>query len=215
VLYAGKSPQVGFLRQLLQSCKLFTVFDVKDRTEYNQTIKNLARVHVYIVQDENQHDPYFNVARSDPFRSSHSAANATSQSAHSVLCSPSQASELFMAINRCAIESSLISGIQDKEVLQAVDMLFTHNPVGVIEWSELSGMKIRKFQRKFKDASSLSPKKILALYHAYRMAFYYCCSKTGEMPAQHIDMSYTLQPSDRKRILEYVLMRKSTLLKQV
>lgn len=93
---------------------------------------------------------------------------------------------------------------------KAFGYLFSHNPLSVDEWSYLINEPARKFQRMFRNYTDHSPKKLIALYHAYRIAFEtlerHKPIYRGTIPA------YIVDDRSKTRVMEYVLSRRSQLL---
>ena len=98
----------------------------------------------------------------------------------------------------------------DGFALKAMDVLFDQNPITVEEWSSILDSTPRKFQRMFKNYTYYSPKKLIALYHAYRIAFE-TVGKNEEY-GKGVISAYILDDQSKKRVLEYVLSRRSQLL---
>lgn len=118
---------------------------------------------------------------------------------------------LFPLIQVESIKKKLMQRLMpDGFVQKALDLLFKHNPVTVEEWSSFLDSTPRKFQRMFKNYTYYSPKKLIALYHAYRIAFE--TIGRDEDFGKGIISAYIMDERSKKRVLEYVLSRRSQLL---
>jgi len=100
--------------------------------------------------------------------------------------------------------------IPDGVVERSLDILFKQNPLSVDEWSLVLDSTPRKFQRMFKNYTFYSPKKLLALYHAYRIAFETVGNR--EEFCLGVVSAIVMDERTKKRLLEYVLSRRSQLL---
>lgn len=118
---------------------------------------------------------------------------------------------LFPVIQVESIKKKLMQKLMpDGFVHKAMKILFDQNPVTVEEWSSTIDSTPRKFQRMFKKYTYYSPKKLIALYHAYRIAFE--TIGRDEDYGKGIISAYILDERSKKRVLEYVLSRRSQLL---
>lgn len=118
---------------------------------------------------------------------------------------------LFPIIQIESIKKKLMQKLMpDGFAQKAIDILFEHNPVTVEEWSSFIDSTPRKFQRMFKNYTYYSPKKLIALYHAYRIAFE--TIGRDEDFGKGIISAYIMDERSKKRVLEYVLSRRSQLL---
>jgi hypothetical protein len=119
--------------------------------------------------------------------------------------------QLYPVIHRESITKKLVQKLMPEGLIRmAMDILFTQNPVTVEEWSSIIDSTSRKFQRMFKNYTFFSPKKFIALYHAYRIAF-----ETAGREKDYtkgIISAYIMDERSKKRLLEYVLTRRSQLL---
>ncbi|MFW5775307.1 MAG: hypothetical protein ACOCW2_03360 [Chitinivibrionales bacterium] len=127
-----------------------------------------------------------------------------------VSCPLSQLSNMLPILQVWSIKRKLVAREPEGLMEEAMKALFYSNPQGVEEWSSMVGAKPRKFQREFKLFTNLPPKKMLALYHAYRIAFDVLDERNhkgvGIFPA------YMVDARAKSRMMEYVLTRRSTLL---
>ncbi len=124
---------------------------------------------------------------------------------------PANRSALLVGeLQRWAVMRKLLGRNPSGVVKEAMHMLFTESPMTVEDWSSGVGVRPRKFQREFKKFTALAPKKLLALYHAYRIAFESLERQMeferGAIPA------YLVDDKDKLRVMEYVLTRRSTLI---
>jgi AraC-like DNA-binding protein len=109
-----------------------------------------------------------------------------------------------------SIRKKLVPDTPPEGVMQnALDVLCKHHPVSVEDWSTLINSTPRKFQRLFKQYTGYSPKKMVALYHAYRIAF----QTMGKIedPGNGVVSAYVMEENAKTRIMEYVLSRRSQL----
>lgn len=128
-----------------------------------------------------------------------------------IVCPLRSFKRLFPMIQLHSIRKKLMPNMLPEELVQkAIDLLFRQNPLTVEEWSATLESTPRKFQRMFKQYTNYSPKKLIALYHAYRIAF--------ETMGRHEELgkglfsAYILDDRSKKRVMEYVLSRRSQLL---
>ena len=118
---------------------------------------------------------------------------------------------LFPMLQVESIKKKLMQkSMPDGFALEALEVLFAQNPITVEEWSSTLDSTPRKFQRMFKNFTYYSPKKLIALYHAYRIAFE--TIGRDEEYGKGIISAYVLDERSKKRVLEYVLSRRSQLL---
>jgi|GEM_PF-3312148 len=125
-------------------------------------------------------------------------------------CSIANPAFLMHTTQEWAIRRKLLSKIVDGLAAEAMSLLFKKNPLSVDEWSSMMGVKPRRFQREFKMFTDLSPKKILALYHAYRIAFNVVDNHTNR--EKGIVSAYLVDDRSKERVMEYVLTHRSALL---
>lgn len=125
-------------------------------------------------------------------------------------CPINKRQSFLQTLQMLSIERKLFSDKPNGLIQNAVEVLFNSNPYCVGSWASVLHSTQRKFQRQLKQFTSLSPKKLLALYHAYRIAFEILSEqddhKKGVIPA------YVIDEQSKTRIMEYVLMRRSSLL---
>lgn len=115
-------------------------------------------------------------------------------------------------IQRSCIQRKLL-GVPCYGILhKAMQVLFDKNPATVESWTNLMGMTTHVFRELFLRATVLAPKKIIALYHAYRIAFD-CCAQTRGGVMDGI-LPYTISAHNRARMVEYVLVHRSELVVQ-
>ncbi len=125
-------------------------------------------------------------------------------------CSSRNRREILESVQYWSLTRQLFSTLPDRFALKAFKRLCSDNPVTVEEWSALVNSNPRKFQREFKHYSDLSPKKIIALYHANRIAFEVINREIGVK--QSPISAYLVDDKSRARVMEYVLTRRRTLL---
>ncbi|MBN1982788.1 MAG: hypothetical protein JW795_14740 [Chitinivibrionales bacterium] len=113
---------------------------------------------------------------------------------------------LIESIKKKLFSRKLSSGVAQ----EAQKVLFDQNPVTVEGWAEQLDLTPRKLQRVLKYYSDFSPKKIISLYHAYHIAF----STIDETKNIYkgIIPAYLLDDQSKRRVMEYVLSRRSQLL---
>jgi AraC-like DNA-binding protein len=126
------------------------------------------------------------------------------------ICSISNPVTLMHALQEWTIKRKLLSRTVAGLAAEAMDIVFNKNPLSVDEWSSIMGVKPRRFQREFKEFTDLSPKKILALYHAYRIAFNVIDSQNNR--EKGVVSAYIVDNRSRERVMEYVLTHRSSLL---
>lgn len=127
------------------------------------------------------------------------------------VCSLRSFKKLFPMLQLQSIRKKLMPKMMPEELVQkALDVLFNQNPLTVEDWSAILGSTPRKFQRMFKHYTSYSPKKLIALYHAYRIAFE--TMGRHEEVGKGVISAYILDDRAKKRVMEYVLSRRSQLL---
>jgi AraC-like DNA-binding protein len=100
--------------------------------------------------------------------------------------------------------------IPGAEMLSALDVLFRRNPLSVETWSGHLNSTPRKLQQLFKEYTLYTPKKLIALYHAYRIAFE--AAARQDEKGKGIIPAYLLDERSRKRVMEYILSRRSQFL---
>jgi AraC-like DNA-binding protein len=125
-------------------------------------------------------------------------------------CLASSLGNLMHHVQEWAIKRKLLSKPLSGLAAEAMDALFRENPLSVDDWSSIMGVKPRRFQREFKLFTDLSPKKILALYHAYRIAFTVIDEQNSR--EKGIIPAYIVDDRSRERVMEYVLTHRSALL---
>lgn len=109
-----------------------------------------------------------------------------------------------------SLKKKIFDCVPDDLVNEALDVLYSMNPITVDEWISLISCNTRKLQRHLKLFTDLGPRHILAVYHAYRIAF----SRVDNSGNFHcrIFLSHTIGEDQRKRFTEYVLSRRGILL---
>lgn len=125
-------------------------------------------------------------------------------------CSPSDHGRLVRMLQMKSISKMLIPGPPEGLVERALYALFERNPLTVEDWSDMVDASPRKFQRDFKRFGGLSPKKLVALYHAYRIAF--DVVEKRENRHRGVVSAYVVDGHSRERVMEYVLSRRCQLL---
>jgi hypothetical protein len=125
-------------------------------------------------------------------------------------CDHDNLGQLMQLLQVWCIKRKLFTLPPSGMVADAVEVLFRENPFSVNAWAEILQTTQRKFQRQFKLFTELSPKKFLALYHAYRIAFS-LVDERGEC-RRGVVSAYVLDDRSKERIMEYVLTRRSSLL---
>jgi hypothetical protein len=138
-------------------------------------------------------------------------AGAVTHNEHAVaVCGANNMGHLLCSVQEWSIKRKLLAKNPVGLVKEAMDVLFRKNPLSVDEWSSCMTVKPRRFQREFKQFTDLSPKKIIALYHAYRIAFDvvygHIMRDRGVVPA------YVVDTHSKGRVMEYVLTHRSSLL---
>lgn len=124
-------------------------------------------------------------------------------------CSTDNIRKVLSLIQMKAIQNRLLTGMPTGIARLAMEVLFRENPLTVDEWSTSMGISPRKFQRELKDFTALTPKKIVALYHAYRIAF--DTVEDRKQAQMGVVPAYVMDSQARNRVMEYVLTRRSTL----
>lgn len=129
------------------------------------------------------------------------------------LCSKSSANRLLSKILANSLKKVLFTKVPDKKINSVINSLFMRNPITVVEWADHYGVSTRKMQRILKGFTDQTPKKLISIYHAYRMAFANV-EPLGNLDCEVFTAHY-LNKSNKSRFLEYVLSRRSSLLKSV
>ena len=117
--------------------------------------------------------------------------------------------QFAQAVIESSIRKRLIDQYPDELALAALSALFEKHPLSVDDWALLINITSRKFQRLFKPYSDLSPKKIISLYHVFRIVFDILEKRHSQFPQEspcESDMNF------RVRVMEYVLTRRKELL---
>lgn len=183
--------------------------------EFFTTVKNLPFWVPVILLADSLSDDYMRIhdmiAETDEF----GTQKENSSSAHSkksiIVCPLRSFKRLFPVIQLQSIRKKLISKMMpDGAVQKALDVLFSQNPLTVEKWSAVLDSTPRKFQRMFKNYTNYSPKKLIALYHAYRIAFE--TMGRHEEQSKGVISAYIMDDRSKKRVMEYVLSRRSQLL---
>lgn len=117
---------------------------------------------------------------------------------------------LLSSILANSLKKCFFYEVPDKSVNEAANVLYKHNPVTVDEWAKLLGVCSRKIQRILKPFTKYSPKKMLSIYHAYRMAFSNV-DNIGNLQCDNFAI-HKIENKQKNRFLEYVLSRRSSLL---
>ncbi|MBD3392275.1 MAG: hypothetical protein GF418_09425 [Chitinivibrionales bacterium] len=125
-------------------------------------------------------------------------------------CPISNPRQLLHHVQEWSIKRKLVSKPLNGLAAKAMDILFRENPLSVDDWSSVLAVKPRRFQREFKLFTDLSPKKILALYHAYRIAFSVVDEHNNR--EKGVISAYLVNDRARERVMEYVLTHRSALL---
>jgi AraC-like DNA-binding protein len=125
-------------------------------------------------------------------------------------CSLKSYKQLFPILQFQSIRRKLLIKMPDEQVFESMKILFERNPISVEEWSAHMNLTPRKFQRMFKNYTKYSPKKLITLYHAYRIAF--STMQRFEDFGRGVISAYILDEHSKKRVMEYVLTRRSQLL---
>lgn len=129
------------------------------------------------------------------------------------LCSKANINRLFSKILANSLKRVLFTKVPDKKINSIANSLFMINPITVVEWANDNEVSTRKMQRILKGFTDQTPKKLVSIYHAYRMAF------ANVDPVGNLDCevftAHQLNKSNKNRFLEYVLSRRSSLLKGI
>lgn len=126
------------------------------------------------------------------------------------ICSLCSFKKLFPVLQVQSIKKKLMAKMPEGMAQKAVDLLFDRSPLTVEDWSAIMNSTPRKFQRIFKQYTNYSPKKLIALYHAYRIAF--ATMNKHEDFGKGVISAYILDDRSKTRVMEYVLSRRSQLL---
>lgn len=126
------------------------------------------------------------------------------------LCDPFSREDLISKLISNSLLKRFFKKIPNLKVSTATNELFISNPTSVAGWAEKIGFSTRKMQRALKNFTLYTPKKLLSLYHAYRLVFA-LKGKEGNPETNHFK-SYNIDNSSKNRFIEYVLTRKSSLL---
>jgi hypothetical protein len=119
--------------------------------------------------------------------------------------------DLFSTIRNLCLKKKLMAKMAPCHIGEkAFGFLFSHNPVSVDDWSVLVNEPNRKFQRMVRKYTDHSPKKLITLYHAYRIAF--DTMEKQKSQNKGVIQAYMVDDHAKKRVLEYVLSRRSQLL---
>jgi hypothetical protein len=126
------------------------------------------------------------------------------------VCPLSNLEKLLPIIQESSIKKKLIPKILPVDLVDnAIEVLFKRNPVTVEKWTALLNIPPRKLQRAFKQFTGYSPKKVITLYHAYRIAF----DTFNRLSNTYLkaNSSYEVDDRSKTRVIEYVLSRQSQL----
>ncbi len=85
----------------------------------------------------------------------------------------------------------------------AVKTLFHENPVTVDEWIELLGIQRSKLHRLIHSHAPYSPRKIVLLYHAYRIVFNKSCNPDKTCIDDYAP--HSLNDQAKNEVFEYIL----------
>lgn len=119
--------------------------------------------------------------------------------------------KLLSVILSNSLKKQFFLSVPNNEIHEAVNILYKENPLSVEEWAKIYGVATRKMQRILRPFAFATPKKLLNIYHAYRMVFAEV-DNSGNLNCE-VFKSHKLDKTHRERFLEYVLSRRSTLLK--
>lgn len=243
MLCAGSSPGIHGLRHALSGHPLYNFFNASSRHEVDTFMRQVPSWHCVVAEASmGFEESCFLPILDSPSRPSvlvvdgrepgqiqryctddiihgegDNRSAAQSLKALDVSCfvhlTPESVAETAVKVQRRSIERKLVSTPTDEWVRRILDILFSRNPLTVESWAEEAGVRARKFQREFKHISLLAPKKMLALYHAYRIAFEYCAKRQEDRQAyKGVQSAYVICDHDKTRIMEYVLTHQSALL---
>ncbi len=118
--------------------------------------------------------------------------------------------QLLSTVLANSLKRQLFNFIPDKSIHEATAVLYKENPVTVENWAKINNCTPRKIQRLLKPFINKTPKKLLSIYHAYRMAFAEV-DNSGNLNCE-VFRIHRIESCHRKRFLEYTLSRRSTLL---
>lgn len=127
-----------------------------------------------------------------------------------IFCPISSFKSLFPMLQLHCLRRKLLKKIPVGLAAKAISILFNQNPLTVEQWSATMNSTPRKFQRLFRYFTNYSPKKLITLYHAYRIAFE--SMHLFEDFGKGVISAYILDEQEKKRIMEYVLTRRSLIL---
>lgn len=188
--------------------------------EFFSTIKNLPLWVPIIMLADSVSDDYMRIHNmiaetNDYITLKNGTQNDSSNSAVGkkciIVCPIRSFKKLFPMLQLHSIRKKLMPKMMPEGLVQkAINVLFTQNPLTVEDWSIILGSTPRKFQRMFKHYTNYSPKKLIALYHAYRIAFE--TMGRHEEYGKGVISAYILDDRSKKRVMEYVLSRRSQLL---
>ena len=122
-------------------------------------------------------------------------------------CSVSDMPGFVRSIQELGLKKKLMSFFPTGMVGDAADILFSHHPLTVDEWA----CAVESSPRKFQPVTELSPKKILAIYHAYRIAFDTIERRSEPANSTAVSTAYSIDEHTRNRVMEYVLSRRTEL----
>jgi hypothetical protein len=125
-------------------------------------------------------------------------------------CSIRDEEALCTALQTWSVKRKLFGVMPHGNVVAGIEALFQKNPASLSAWAIMLNTTQRKFQRQFKSFTNLSPKKMLAVYQAYKIVFAEIDAK--KRCHQGAGPAYLSDHHRKERIIEYVLTRRSSLL---
>lgn len=108
-----------------------------------------------------------------------------------------------------SLKKQFFKEVPDIEIEKILKMLYLNNPDSVKEWAKINCISNRKIQRMLKSFCRITPKKVLSLYHAYRIALSEV-DNSGNLNCE-IFAIHELKRSLKIRYMEYCLSRRSVL----
>lgn len=127
------------------------------------------------------------------------------------ICEKNSVNELLSILLSNSLKKLFFTNVPDNDLNVLINVLYKKNPISVMEWAQYLDITPRKMQRLLKCYTTMTPKKMICIYHAFRMVLA-LTDKKGNLHCK-IFTSHSLNESNRKRFLEYVLSRRSNLLK--
>lgn len=127
------------------------------------------------------------------------------------ICSRSSLKELMPLLQDVSVRKKLMKKKPQGFAEKAFDTLCAQNPISVDQWALYLESTSRKIHRAVNSFSDYIPRHMVALYHAYRIAFQSITDESHKESNKGETVPYRLDEHERKRIMEYFLLNRSIL----